>query len=28
MHDRLRYRRVADGGLDDPRAWLVERLSP
>ena len=28
LHDRLRYRRVRDGGLDDPGAWLVERLSP
>lgn len=28
LHDRLRYRRVRDGGLDDPGAWQVERLSP
>lgn len=28
LHDRLRYRRVRDGALDDPTAWLVERLSP
>ncbi|MGA0944450.1 MAG: pyridoxamine 5'-phosphate oxidase [Candidatus Nanopelagicales bacterium] len=28
LHDRLRYRRVADGGLDDPSAWTIERLSP
>ena len=28
MHDRLRYRRVADGAIDDPSAWVVERLAP
>lgn len=28
LHDRLRYRRVGDGGLDDAGAWVVERLSP
>lgn len=28
LHDRLRYRRVQDGGLDDAGAWVVERLSP
>ena len=28
LHDRLRYRRVRDGGLDDPGAWQIERLSP
>jgi len=28
LHDRLRYRRVAEGGLDDAGAWAVERLSP
>ena len=28
LHDRLRYRRVRDGGLDDAGAWVVERLSP
>lgn len=28
LHDRLRFRRVRDGGLDDPGAWHVERLSP
>ena len=28
LHDRLRYRRVAEGGLDDPAAWVIERLSP
>lgn len=28
LHDRLRYRRVGDGGLDDPAAWVIERLSP
>lgn len=28
LHDRLRYRRVSDGGLDDPSAWVIERLSP
>jgi pyridoxamine 5'-phosphate oxidase len=28
LHDRLRFRRVRDGGLDDPAAWVIERLSP
>ena len=28
LHDRLRYRRVAAGGLNDAAAWVVERLSP
>jgi pyridoxamine 5'-phosphate oxidase len=28
LHDRLRYRRVGDGGLDDPASWVIERLSP
>ena len=28
LHDRLRYRRAGDGGLDDATAWVVERLSP
>lgn len=28
LHDRLRYRRVRNGGLDDAGAWVVERLSP
>jgi pyridoxamine 5'-phosphate oxidase len=28
LHDRLRFRRIRDGGLDDPGAWQVERLSP
>lgn len=28
LHDRLRYRRVRDGALDDVGAWVVERLSP
>jgi pyridoxamine 5'-phosphate oxidase len=28
LHDRLRYRRIADRGLDDPSAWTIERLSP
>jgi pyridoxamine 5'-phosphate oxidase len=28
LHDRLRYRRLGEGGLDDAGAWAVERLSP
>ena len=28
LHDRLRYRRVRGGGLDDSGAWATERLSP
>lgn len=29
LHDRLRYRRIAEsGGLDDADAWVIERLSP
>jgi pyridoxamine 5'-phosphate oxidase len=28
LHDRLRFRRVREGGLDDASAWVVERLSP
>lgn len=28
LHDRLRFRRVRPGGLDDSSAWTVERLSP
>lgn len=28
LHDRLVYVRTADGGLDDPAAWRVERRQP
>lgn len=28
LHDRLRFRRIGEGGLDDAGAWAVERLSP
>jgi pyridoxamine 5'-phosphate oxidase len=28
LHDRLVFVRVADGGLDDARAWRVERRQP
>lgn len=28
LHDRFRWTRVADGGLDDPKAWSVQRLQP
>jgi pyridoxamine 5'-phosphate oxidase len=28
MHDRLVFLRVGEGGLDDPRAWRVERIQP
>lgn len=28
LHDRVEYRRVAPGGLDDPGAWVRRRLSP
>lgn len=29
LHDRLRYRTLADGvGLDDDHSWITERLSP
>lgn len=28
LHDRVEYRRVAPGGLDDPGAWQRRRLSP
>ena len=28
LHDRLRYRRIAAGGLDDAEAWTLERLAP
>ena len=28
LHDRLRYRRTAPGGLDDASAWTLERLAP
>lgn len=28
LHDRFRWTRGADGGLDDPAAWRVERLQP
>ncbi|MFM1965954.1 MAG: hypothetical protein RL134_1679 [Actinomycetota bacterium] len=28
LHDRLRYRRVGEGGLDDASSWVIERLSP
>lgn len=28
LHDRLRYRRTGEGGLDDAGAWVIERLSP
>ncbi len=28
LHDRIRYTRSGEGGLDDPSAWTVERLAP
>jgi pyridoxamine 5'-phosphate oxidase len=28
LHDRLRFRRIGEGGLDDAASWVVERLSP
>lgn len=28
LHDRVEYRRVAPGGIDDPGAWQRRRLSP
>lgn len=28
LHDRFRWTRIAEGGLDDPTAWRVERLQP
>lgn len=28
LHDRFRWTRVAEGGLDVPGAWQVERLQP
>ena len=28
LHDRFRWTRVGDGGLDEPTAWRVERLQP
>ena len=28
LHDRLRYRRIAQSGMDDPGAWALERLAP
>ncbi|NDB18547.1 MAG: pyridoxamine 5'-phosphate oxidase [Actinobacteria bacterium] len=28
LHDRLRYIRVGDGGLDDGASWRIERLAP
>jgi pyridoxamine 5'-phosphate oxidase len=28
LHDRLVFVRVGDGGLDDPRAWRLERRQP
>lgn len=28
LHDRLRYRRIADLGLDESQAWTIERLAP
>ena len=28
LHDRFRWTRVADGGLDVAGAWQVERLQP
>ncbi|NYF97831.1 pyridoxamine 5'-phosphate oxidase [Janibacter cremeus] len=28
LHDRFRWTRVGDGGLDDASAWRVERLQP
>jgi pyridoxamine 5'-phosphate oxidase len=28
LHDRLRFRRIGGGGLDDAGSWAVERLSP
>ncbi|HEX6887709.1 MAG TPA: pyridoxine 5'-phosphate oxidase C-terminal domain-containing protein, partial [Candidatus Nanopelagicales bacterium] len=28
LHDRVEYRRVAPGGLDDGAAWARRRLSP
>lgn len=28
LHDRFRWTRVADGGLDEASAWRIERLQP
>ncbi len=28
LHDRIEYRRIAPGGLDDASAWQRRRLSP
>lgn len=28
LHDRVEYRRVSPGGIDDPGAWQRRRLSP
>jgi len=28
LHDRFRWSRVDEGGLDDPAAWRLERLQP
>ncbi|MEI7655369.1 MAG: pyridoxamine 5'-phosphate oxidase [Actinomycetes bacterium] len=28
LHDRLRYARISEGGLDDAASWVLERLSP
>ena len=28
LHDRFRWSRVGEGGLDEPAAWRVERLQP
>ena len=28
LHDRLRYRRLAQTGMDDASAWVLERLAP
>lgn len=28
LHDRLRYGRIAQGGIDDAAAWVLERLAP
>ena len=28
LHDRFRWTRIADGGLDVAGAWQVERLQP
>lgn len=28
LHDRFRWTRVGEGGLDEPGAWRIERLQP